>query len=78
MTIEELKQLKRWVCWKLTTLPGKEKPTKVPYMPSGRKAESDDPATWSTYAERLAAKNATPAPDFCRVAHHTSPLFTQC
>jgi hypothetical protein len=51
MTIEELKQQKRWVCWRLTTVPGKDKPTKVPYMPSGRKAESDDPATWSTYAE---------------------------
>ena len=51
MTIEELKRQKRWVCWKLTKVPGRDKPTKVPYMPSGRKAENDDPATWSTYAE---------------------------
>ncbi|MGB7554473.1 MAG: AAA family ATPase [Candidatus Korobacteraceae bacterium] len=50
-TIDELKQQKRWVCWKLTKVSGRDKPTKVPYMPSGRKAESDDPATWSTYAE---------------------------
>lgn len=40
-----------WVCWKLTHVPGRDKPTKVPYMPNGRKAENDDPTTWSTYAE---------------------------
>ena len=51
MTIEELKQQKRWVCWRLTKVSGRDKPTKVPYMPSGRKAESDDPSTWSTFAE---------------------------
>jgi hypothetical protein len=51
MTIAELQQQKRWVCWKLTKVSGRDKPTKVPYMPSGRKAESDDPATWSTYAD---------------------------
>ena len=51
MTIEDLKQQRRWVCMKLTKVPGRDKPTKVPYMPSGRKAENDDPATWSTYDE---------------------------
>ena len=51
MTIQELQNQRRWVCWKLTRIPGKDKPTKVPYMPSGRKAESDDPNTWSTYTE---------------------------
>ena len=50
-TIDDLKQQKRWVCWKLTKVPGRDKLTKVPYMPSGRKAAADDPATWSTYAE---------------------------
>jgi hypothetical protein len=54
MTIEDLKQRKRWVCWKLTKVPGRDKPTKVPYQPNGRKAESDDPNTWSTYAECMA------------------------
>jgi hypothetical protein len=57
MTIAELQQQKRWVCWKLTTVPGKDKPTKIPYMPSGRKAESDDPRTWSIYAECEAVKS---------------------
>lgn len=51
MTITELQQQKRWVCWKLTKVPGRDKLTKVPYMPSGRKAESDEPSTWSTYDE---------------------------
>ena len=51
LSIVDLKQQKRWVCWKLTKVRGKPKPTKVPYMPIGRKAESDDPATWSTYEE---------------------------
>lgn len=54
MTIQELQSEHRWVCWKLTKVPGKDKPTKVPYMPCGRKAESDDPTTWSTYAECMA------------------------
>ncbi len=51
MNIHDLKLQRRWVCWKLTTVSGRDKPTKVPYQPNGRKAESDDPATWSTYAE---------------------------
>src|ERR1700685_4086417 len=54
MTIAELQQQKRWVCWKLTKVTGRDKPTKVPYMPNGRKAENDDPATWSTYADCMA------------------------
>jgi hypothetical protein len=51
VTIQDLKKQRRWVCWKLTKVSGRDKPTKVPYMPNGRKAENDDPATWSTYAE---------------------------
>jgi len=54
MTIEALTQQKRWVCWKLTKVPGRDKPTKVPYQTNGRKAEDDDPSTWSTYAECIA------------------------
>ena len=38
----------RWVLWKWETRDGK--PTKVPYQPSGKKAASDDPHTWSSYA----------------------------
>lgn len=44
----ELLVLPQWVAWKLTTRPGKDKPTKVPYNPqSGRLAESDNPGTWA-------------------------------
>src|SRR5271157_2759455 len=49
MTIDELKQERRWVCWKLETVNGKQ--TKVPYQPTGRKAAANNPATWKTYAE---------------------------
>ena len=49
--IEELKQYKRWVCWKATQ--GKNgETTKVPYeaVPAGaRWAKSNDPDTWRPY-----------------------------
>jgi hypothetical protein len=54
LSIEDLKRQKRLVCWKLTKLPVRDKPTKVPFTPSGRKAAADDPSTWSTYAECMA------------------------
>lgn len=54
MTIDSVKEQKRWVCWKLTKVPGRDKPTKVPYTVSGRKAACDDPDTWNTYAECMA------------------------
>jgi len=49
VTITELQQQRRWVCWRREVVKGKE--TKVPYMPSGRRAKANDPATWSSYAE---------------------------
>ena len=49
MTIAELQLQKRWVCWKRELVKGKE--TKVPYQPNGKRAMSNNPATWSTYAE---------------------------
>ena len=46
---EELKALKRWVCWKLIPIKDK-KPSKVPYNPvSGKAADSTDPKTWSSF-----------------------------
>lgn len=48
LTIEALKLQKRWVLWRLEKRDGKE--TKIPYQVSGRKADSTNPATWSTYA----------------------------
>ncbi|HEV2132637.1 MAG TPA: AAA family ATPase [Terracidiphilus sp.] len=53
LTIEALKLQKRWVLWRLEERDGK--PTKVPYQiphqGKERKAASNNPATWSTYAE---------------------------
>lgn len=48
-TIDDLKQQRRWVLWRLETV--HEKLTKVPYQTNGRKAMANNPATWRTYAE---------------------------
>jgi hypothetical protein len=51
MTIDELKQQRRWVLWRLIQKPGTPKPTKVPFQVNGNMARTNDPATWATYAE---------------------------
>jgi hypothetical protein len=51
MTIEDLKQQKRWVLWRFEHKPGANKPTKVPYQPNGKRASNDDPNTFSTFAD---------------------------
>lgn len=51
---DALKARRAWVCWRLETRAGK--PTKVPKNPAtGRNAKSNDPRTWSTFADALAA-----------------------
>src|ERR1035437_805549 len=55
MTLDELKQQRRWVCWRREVVNVKE--TKVPYMPSGRRAKANDTATWSSYAECAAVSH---------------------
>lgn len=53
---DEMKQLKRWVLWKIKTNE-KGKPTKVPInAKSGYGAKSNDSSTWTTFDEAL--KNA--------------------
>ena len=49
MTLDELKEQRRWVLWRLETVHGKQ--TKVPYRPDGRKAMANNPETWHTHAE---------------------------
>ena len=49
----ELKKEPRWVCWKFEQRGGKT--TKVPYTPTGRRAKSNDPATWAAFDECRAA-----------------------
>jgi putative DNA primase/helicase len=50
----ELRALKQWVNWKIEQSDGRE--TKVPYQPSGVKASTTDPRTWSTF-ERVCKSN---------------------
>lgn len=46
----DLRERRQWVAWRVVTRDD-GKPTKVPYHPSGRRASSTDPATWSTLDE---------------------------
>ena len=50
-TLDHLYDEPRWVGWLNEPRGPEGKLTKVPYSPSGRKAEADDPATWGTKAE---------------------------
>lgn len=51
----ELKNRPQWVVWRYEARNGEQKPTKVPYAPrTGRRADSTDPRTWSTFDESLA------------------------
>jgi len=51
---DELKQLPRWVVWKMETRDGKQ--TKILYSPvTHRRASSTDPATWARYGTAVTA-----------------------
>src|SRR5258708_16313116 len=55
--LEELQGRPQWVCWRKEQRKGKL--TKVPYSPTtGRRAESDNPSTWCTYARPTHALHA--------------------
>jgi hypothetical protein len=50
----KIRDLKQWLCWRTEERDGK--PTKVPYDPStGKKAESTNPKTWSSYEKARGA-----------------------
>jgi putative DNA primase/helicase len=50
VTLAELTTRPIWVAWKIEIRNGRK--TKVPYCPrTGRKAASDNPATWGTHDE---------------------------
>lgn len=59
---QALRDLPRWVLWRLVTKPGAGKPTKVPYqaLDPQAQAESDNPATWATFDDAWAAVQADP------------------
>jgi P4 family phage/plasmid primase-like protien len=50
---DELRDRDQWVLWKVEKRDGDT--TKVPYQPSGRKAKSNTPPTWTTFNEALRA-----------------------
>jgi len=50
---DELRDRDQWVLWKVEERDGDT--TKVPYQPSGRKAKSNTPPTWTTFNEALRA-----------------------
>jgi len=55
--LQELQRRPQWVCWRKE--PRKGKLTKVPYNPmTGKRAESDNPATWVSYAHAHQALHA--------------------
>lgn len=41
---QELRELPRWLLWRLEERPGQPKPAKVPYQADGRPASATDPA----------------------------------
>jgi len=55
---QELKDQQAWVCYNIEEVPGRDKPTKVPYNPlSRKKASSKAPITWTTFDKAVEAKN---------------------
>jgi KaiC/GvpD/RAD55 family RecA-like ATPase len=50
----ELKNLARWVLWQHVWIEKTQRWAKVPYQRSGRKAASDDSATWCSFADAIA------------------------
>ena len=69
---DELMQYRQWVNWKSVTRKEGEKPTKPPFMPSGKLARTDDPATWSHFLTVKAAANRFEGIGF--VLTQTDPL----
>src|SRR5690242_3673621 len=55
--LAELQARPQWVCWRKERRSGKW--TKVPYAPlTGKKAASDNPQTWTSYAQAVQAQRA--------------------
>ncbi|GAB6157878.1 hypothetical protein JCM39194_10780 [Desulfotomaculum varum] len=53
---QELKEQKCWICWRLEPKGEGEKPDKIPYNPiTGRKAMSNNPATWGSFQQAVKA-----------------------
>lgn len=56
-----LKKRNQWVVWKQVQVPGRMKPTKVPFSArTGAEASSTDPKTWSSFDDALAYYRSHP------------------
>ncbi|MCE9635856.1 MAG: hypothetical protein K8T90_09140 [Planctomycetes bacterium] len=51
-----LRVLSNWVLWRLEQVPGKDRPTKVPYTRRGSKASSTNSGSWCQLDDALAAQ----------------------
>ncbi len=56
-----LRERSQWVAWRYVLRKEGVKPTKVPYQPNGEPAKSDDPSTWVSFDEAVAAWRADPS-----------------
>lgn len=50
---DDLTELDQWVVWRYEKVPGRTKPTKVPYQVTGKRADSTSPRTWTTFENAL-------------------------
>lgn len=57
---EGIKVLERFVLWRYEQTPKDKKPRKVPYAPNERKAATNRPATWSSFAAVMKALEKRP------------------
>ncbi|MFN9594041.1 MAG: hypothetical protein ACK56G_15200, partial [Pirellulaceae bacterium] len=57
---KELKESKQWCLWRYESTGDSEKASKIPYQVNGRRAKSDDPTTWNTFDNCLAAYRKNP------------------
>jgi primase-polymerase (primpol)-like protein len=51
----ELKKENRWVLWRLVWSAKKKTWDKIPYQANGRKAQSNNPKTWTSFEAAVAA-----------------------
>src|SRR5258705_531480 len=61
---DALKQADRWVCWRFELRRGSDRYAKILCQTNGTHAKSNDPTTWTTFDEVLAAYRRAPSPDY--------------
>jgi primase-polymerase (primpol)-like protein len=52
----EIHAYRQWVCWRYEQVPGRVKPSKVPYNPrTGQRASVTDPVAWASFDDAISA-----------------------